>query len=125
MAPLKRVLCAWCICFPVPRYGVSTSMRPFLEPWLSSCRAVEAPSRRCRGAVESTVEALSRPCLSSLSSSCRVAVEAVEADCMCLGVELSSSCRVSLSRLSSLYTLSSVLSSSSLACSIAILHEAL
>jgi len=53
-------------------------------------------------------------------------VEAVEADCMCLGVlELSSSCRVSLSRLSSLYTLSSVLSSSSLTWSFAILHEAL
>ena len=42
-----------------------------IEPWLSSCRAVEAPSRRCRGAVE----ALSRPCLSSLLSYCRVTVE--------------------------------------------------
>ena len=45
--------------------------RIFFEPWLSSCRAVEAPSRHCRGAVE----ALSRPCLSSLSSYCRVPVE--------------------------------------------------
>ena len=44
-----------------------------LEPWLSSCRAVEAPSRRCRG----TVEVLSRPCLSSLSSSCQVPVESL------------------------------------------------
>ena len=46
------------------------------------CRAVEL-SRLRRGAVE----ALSRPCLSSLSSSCRVPVEPVEADSMRLGVE--------------------------------------
>jgi len=30
MAPLKRVLCAWCICFPVPRYGVSIRCARFL-----------------------------------------------------------------------------------------------
>ena len=71
---------------------------------------------------------LSRPCLSSLS-------RLVEADSMCLFVEV---CRAvvklssfveflssySLSRHVELY-LSSVLSSSSLACSFAILHEAL
>ena len=38
------------------------------------CRAVEL-SRIRRAAVEAAVEGLSRPCLSSLSSSCRVAVE--------------------------------------------------
>ena len=38
------------------------------------CRAVEL-SRLRRAAVEAAVEGLSRPCLSSLSSSCRVAVE--------------------------------------------------
>ena len=38
------------------------------------CRAVEL-SRLRRAAVEAAVEVLSRPCLSSLSSSCRVAVE--------------------------------------------------
>ena len=43
---------------------------PF-EPWLSSCRAVEAPSRRCRG----TVEVLSRCCR---GLACRVPVEPVE-----------------------------------------------
>ena len=37
----------------------------------------------CRGAVE----ALSRPCLSSLSSYCQVPVEPVEPDSMRLGVE--------------------------------------
>ena len=75
-----------------------------VEPWLSSCRAVEAPSRHCRGAVE----ALSRRCRglacrapwSSLSSYCRVPVEPVEPDSMRLGVEvcrgLSSSCRVAV-----------------------------
>ena len=46
------------------------------------CRAVEL-SRLRRG----TVEALSRPCLSSLSSYCRVSVEPVDPDSMCLGVE--------------------------------------
>ena len=76
---------------PIPHPG---STGP-LEPWLSSCRAVEAPSRRCRGAVEArcrgAVEALSRrPCLSSLSLSsyCRVPVEPVEPDSMRLGVEV-------------------------------------
>ena len=57
------------------------------------CRAVQTPSRHCRG----TVEALSRPCLSSLSRYCQVPVEPVEPDSMRLGVEfcrgLSSSCR--------------------------------
>jgi hypothetical protein len=48
---------------------------PSAEPWLSSCRAVEAneaPSRRCRADCRGAVEALS---LSSLSSSCRAPVE--------------------------------------------------
>ena len=60
---------------------------PRVEPWLSSCRAVEAPSRHCRGAVEAlcrgAVEALP---VSSLSSYCRVPVEPVEPDSMRLGV---------------------------------------
>ena len=51
----------------------------YLSP---GCRAVEL-SRLRRG----TVEALSRPCLSSLSSYCRVPVEPVEPDSMRLGVE--------------------------------------
>ena len=42
-----------------------------LEPWLSSCRAVEAPSRHCRGAVE----ALSRRCRGLACRACRVTVE--------------------------------------------------
>ena len=31
---------------------VMKAIRTALEPWLSSCRAVEAPSSRCRGAVK-------------------------------------------------------------------------
>ena len=54
---------------------------PRVEPWLSSCRAIEAPSRHCRGAVEALCRgAVDRPCLSSLSSYCRVPVEPVEPD---------------------------------------------
>ena len=75
-----------------------------LEPWLSSCRAVEAPSSRCRG----RCRGLACQALSSLSL-CRVPVEPRQAPSRltpCAGlsrsVELSSFCRVSLSRLSSL-----------------------
>ena len=53
-----------------------------VEPWLSSCRAVEAPSRRCRGAVEALpVEPVERPVefLSSLMPD--------EADSVRLGVD--------------------------------------
>jgi hypothetical protein len=47
-----------------------------IEPWLSSCRAVEAPSSRCRGRCRGAVEALPvEP------------VEPVKADSMRLGVE--------------------------------------
>jgi len=67
-----------------------------LEPWLSSCRAVEAPSRRCRGAVEALpvepVEFLSSSCLVPvpfLSSLSRL----VEADSMRRAAGVSSSCR--------------------------------
>jgi hypothetical protein len=86
------------------------------------CRAVEL-SRLRRGAFEPVVEALPvEP------------VEPVEADSMRRPVELSRSCRVSVEFLSSFSVeavefMSSaavvVLSSSSLACSVAILHEAL
>ena len=88
---------------PLPAPGVRSRSAARLSP---GCRAVEL-SRLRRGAVE----ALSRPCLSSLSSYCRVLVEPVEPDSMCLGVEvcrglsrsvevcrgLSSSCRAILS----------------------------
>ena len=86
------------------------------------CRAVEL-SRLRRGAVEPVVEAMSRPCLSSLSSLSRLTP--------CAGL---SSCREAVEFLSSFSVeavefMSSaavvVLSSSSLACSVAILHEAL
>ena len=54
-----------------------------VEPWLSSCRAVEAPSRRCRARCRGAVEALPvEPC-----RACRVPVEPVKADSMRLGVE--------------------------------------
>jgi hypothetical protein len=90
-----------------------------VEPWLSSCRAVEAPSRRCRAR-----------CRGLACRACRATVEPVEADSMCRPVELSRSCRVSvefLCRGCRVYVECAVvvLSSSSLACSVAILHEAL
>ena len=49
---------------------------PRVEPWLSSCRAVEAPSRHCRGAVEAL---------------CRGAVEALPVEPVELTVEFLSS----------------------------------
>ena len=70
--------------------GLGTMGRPFsatiqynrvITDLSPGCRAVEL-SRIRRAAVEAAVEGLSRPCLSSLSSSCRVAVEPVEPDCM-------------------------------------------
>ena len=58
--------------------------RSAVEPWLSSCRAVEALSRLRRAAVEAVVEALPvEPC-----RACRVPVEAVEADSMRRRVKL-------------------------------------
>jgi hypothetical protein len=101
-------------------------IRICLEPWLSSCRAVEALSRLRRAAVEAVVEALPvEPC-----RACRVPVEAVEADSMRRRVELLSRAVKFLCRGTSheavelcLSVLSS--SSSSMACSFAILHEAL
>jgi hypothetical protein len=54
------------------------------EPWLSSCRAVEAPSSRCRG----RCRGLACRALSSLSSSCRAPSSPVEADSMCRPVEV-------------------------------------
>ena len=89
------------------------------------CRAVEL-SRLCRGSVEPLSRPLSRPCLSSLVEP----VEAVEADSMRRRVELLSRAVKFLCRGTSheavelcLSVLSS--SSSSMACSFAILHEAL
>ena len=85
--------------------------------------AVEALSRRCQG----TVEALSRPCLSSLSSSCRAPVEPVEADSICLSVEVCRAGRVSvefLCRGCRVYCQVCCESRLRLACSFAILHEA-
>ena len=55
--------------FALPRATPHTA----LEPWLSSCRAVEAPSRRCRGAVE----VLSRCCRGLACRACRVPVESL------------------------------------------------
>ena len=64
--------------YPGTRAGAALPAPPdgpagfFVEPWhLSSCRAVEAPSRRCRGAVE----ALSRCCRGLACRACRVTVE--------------------------------------------------
>ena len=90
-----------------------------LEPWLSSCRAVEAPSSRCRG----RCRGLACRALSSLSSSCRAPSRLTTcggASSCCRGLSravefLCRGCRV----------MSSVLSSSRMACSFAILHEAL
>ena len=71
------------------RRGTSTVQTPVryvarFEPWLSSCRAVEALSRLRRAAVEAVVEALPvEPC-----RACRVPVEPVEADSMRRRVEL-------------------------------------
>ncbi len=97
------------------------SLQSLVEPWLSSCRAVEA-------SVEPLSRPLSRPCLSSLVepveflSSLSRLTPCAWASSSCRAVEFLSSF---LSRLSSGRRVSGVLSSSSLACSFAILHEAL
>ena len=72
---------------------------------------------------------MSRPCLSSLVEPVEFLSSPVEAGYMWRRVELLSraveGCRVSTSRLSFCRVMSSVLSSSRMACSFAILHEAL
>jgi hypothetical protein len=75
----------------IDMFGLVLNEFMYLSP---GCRAVEL-SRLRRAAVEAAVEVLSRPCLSSLSSSCRVAVEwlsnpsrQVEADSMRRCVEV-------------------------------------
>ncbi len=89
-----------------------------LEPWLSSCRAVEAPSSCCRGLACRACRGLLR------LTPCACASRSVELSSTREAVEL---CRVSVYELFSVEAvelyLSSVLSSSSLACSFAILHE--
>ena len=55
------------ISFTTATSDSSEPARKYVEPWLSSCRAVEAPSSRCRG----RCRGLACRALSSLSSSCR------------------------------------------------------
>ena len=86
------------------RLACPTRPTPLFEPWLSSCRAVEAPSRRCRaccrGLACRALSSLSRltPCAGAssfvevcrgLSSSCRAVELSSNVELMnsCLAVE--------------------------------------
>jgi hypothetical protein len=56
--------------------GESRRIKRSFEPWLSSCRAVEAPSR-----ARDAVEALSRPCLVACRA-CGAPVEVLSSSCV-------------------------------------------